>query len=100
MFFIFLIFRPTFYRIWKKKSTEGFQSLPYLVALFSSMLWLYYGIVKKHAVLLITINSIGCVIETIYIVTYLIYATKDARVNPNHRLYLLFSFIFVLINLI
>lgn len=73
--------RPTFYRIYKKKSTESFQSLPYLVALFSSMLWLYYAMLKRDAVLLITINSFGCVIEIIYIVLYITYATRDARVT-------------------
>ncbi|CAL0306112.1 unnamed protein product [Lupinus luteus] len=71
--------RPTFIRIYKKKSTESFQSLPYLVALFSSMLWLYYAYLKRNAILLVTINSIGCAIEIIYITMYIVYAPKTSR---------------------
>ncbi|PON91838.1 SWEET sugar transporter [Trema orientale] len=69
----------TFYRVYRKKSTEGFHSVPYLVALFSSMLWLYYAVLKQNAMLLITINSFGCVIETIYITMYIAYAPGYAR---------------------
>ncbi|KAL6969222.1 hypothetical protein U1Q18_028947 [Sarracenia purpurea var. burkii] len=65
--------------IHKRKSTSGFQSLPYVVALFSAMLWMYYAFLKSDAVLLISINSFGCLIETIYIVIYLVYASKESR---------------------
>ena len=72
--------RPTFIRVCKKKSTEGFQSVPYVVALFSAMVWLYYASLKSNEILLITANTIGCVVETIYIAIYIAFAPKQARV--------------------
>ena len=71
---------PTFYRIFKSKSTEGFQSVPYVVALFSAMLWIFYALVKTGEGLLISINAAGCVIETVYIVMYLVYADRKAKI--------------------
>ncbi|KAJ6713702.1 BIDIRECTIONAL SUGAR TRANSPORTER SWEET [Salix viminalis] len=80
-FMVYLAPVPTFIRILRKKSTEDFQSLPYLVALFSSMLWLYYAMLKTDALLLITINSFGCFIETVYIAIYIAYATRESWVS-------------------
>ncbi|OIT36706.1 PREDICTED: bidirectional sugar transporter N3-like isoform X1 [Nicotiana attenuata] len=87
-FIVFLSPLPTFYKIYKKKSTEGYQSIPYVVALFSSMLWIYYALLKTNATLLITINSFGVFIETIYVGFYLFYAPKKAKVQTVKMLLL------------
>ncbi|KAG5605309.1 hypothetical protein H5410_026801 [Solanum commersonii] len=76
--------RPAFRRICKEKSTMGYQSVPYVVALFSSMLWMYYAFIKKNAILLVTINSFGCIVETIYITIFILYASKEARVSFHY----------------
>ena len=72
--------RPTFYRVYRKKATEGFQSTPYVVTLFSCMLWIFYALLKSGSELLVTINGVGCVIETVYIAMFLVYAPRPARV--------------------
>ncbi|MCL7032001.1 hypothetical protein MKW94_002255 [Papaver nudicaule] len=90
----------TFYQIYKKKETGGFKSTPYLFALCSAMFWIYYAFLKTDAILLITINTAGCVMETIYITMFLIYAPKNARIKTMRILGLLnfglFSVILIL----
>ncbi|XP_015067685.1 bidirectional sugar transporter SWEET10-like [Solanum pennellii] len=87
-FIVFLSPIPTFNKIYKKKSTEGYQSIPYVIALFSCMLWIYYAFLKTNTTLLITINSFGMLIETIYVSLFLYYAPKKARVNTVKMLLL------------
>ncbi|KAL2465498.1 Bidirectional sugar transporter SWEET10 [Abeliophyllum distichum] len=88
-FMVYLAPVPTFYQIHKKKSTQGFQSAPYIIGLFSSTLWIYYAFLKPDTTLLITINSVGCFIQTIYICLYVFYAPKKSRIETVRLLLLL-----------
>ncbi|KAE9604249.1 hypothetical protein Lal_00002036 [Lupinus albus] len=90
-FVCFLAPLPTFYRVCKKKSTEGFQAIPYVAALFSAMLWIFYAYVKTGAILLITINAFGCMIETIYLAIFITYCPKKIRMSTL-RMILLVNF--------
>ncbi|KAM7252421.1 hypothetical protein ACFE04_024304 [Oxalis oulophora] len=92
-FMVFLAPVLTFYRIIKSKSTQGFQSIPYSVALFSSMLTLYYALIKSgDSLMLQTINSFGCFIESIYLIIYLSYATREAKIYTA-KLLVIFNFL-------
>lgn len=75
--------RPTFITIFKRKSSDGFQSIPYVVALSSAMLLLYYGVLKTDASMIISINAIGIAIEVTYLTIHVIYASKAAKVSPS-----------------
>ncbi|KAI9078441.1 hypothetical protein K1719_039660 [Acacia pycnantha] len=79
-FMVFLAPLPTFYRIRKNKSSEGFQSMPYVVALLSAMLMLYYGFLKSNGILIVSTNSIGCAIEAAYLIVYFIYAPRKHKI--------------------
>ncbi|KAK1398929.1 Bidirectional sugar transporter SWEET [Heracleum sosnowskyi] len=96
-FLVYLAPLPTFLRIYKKKSTEGFQSIPYAVALFSAMLTLYYGLLKPNGFLLITINSVGIFIESAYILLFMIYAPKDTKIYTSKLLVSLNGVVFGII---
>ncbi|KAL1559228.1 bidirectional sugar transporter NEC1-like [Salvia divinorum] len=78
-FLVFLAPLPTFYRICRKKSSEGFQSIPYSISFFSASLLLYYAYLKTNAYMIVSINGIGCVIEALYIFLYILYAPKKVK---------------------
>jgi len=47
------------------------------------MLWIFYAYIKTGEILLITINAFGCFIETVYLVIYITYCPRKARVRMN-----------------
>ncbi|XP_050373626.1 bidirectional sugar transporter SWEET17 [Argentina anserina] len=71
----------TFSRIIKNRSTEEFESLPYVCTFLNCFLWTYYGIIKPGAYLVSTINGFGLLVEIVYISLFLTYATANKRAN-------------------
>ncbi|XP_041001879.1 bidirectional sugar transporter SWEET17-like isoform X4 [Juglans microcarpa x Juglans regia] len=69
----------TFWRIIKQRSTEQFESLPYICTLLNSSLWTYYGIIKAGELLVATVNGFGILVETIYVTLFLIYAPARSK---------------------
>ncbi|VAH21903.1 unnamed protein product [Triticum turgidum subsp. durum] len=80
-FGLFLSPVPTFWRIIKAKDVEEFKPDPYLATLLNCMLWVFYGlpIVHPNSILVVTINGIGLVIESAYLIIFFIYATRNTR---------------------
>ncbi|OVA12698.1 SWEET sugar transporter [Macleaya cordata] len=78
---VFLSPIATFYRIVKNKSTEEFESLPYICTLLNSSLWTYYGITKPGAYLVATVNGFGVVVEIMYLIFFLIFAPPRIKVK-------------------
>ncbi|KAL3516012.1 hypothetical protein ACH5RR_022914 [Cinchona calisaya] len=69
----------TFWRIVQNKSTEEFESLPYICTLLSSSLWTYYGITKPGSYLVATVNGFGVIVEIIYVSLFLIFAPPKKK---------------------
>ncbi|GMH05530.1 hypothetical protein Nepgr_007370 [Nepenthes gracilis] len=75
--------RPTIWRILKNKSVEGFKFHPYVATIMNCLLWIFYGlpIVHPNSTLVITINTIGLVLELIYTAIYFAYTDKKKRMQ-------------------
>nr|QEM23334.1 bidirectional sugar transporter SWEET17 [Paeonia suffruticosa] len=78
---VFLSPIRTFQRIVKRKSTEDYESLPYITALLTASLWTFYGLIKPGGLLVSTVNGAGSVLECIYVTLFLMYAPKGAKVR-------------------
>lgn len=71
----------TFWRIVKHRSTQEFESLPYVCALLSSALWTCYGIIKPGEMVVATVNGFGVAVEAVYVALFLIYSPAKKRVG-------------------
>ncbi|KAK8571995.1 hypothetical protein V6N13_047622 [Hibiscus sabdariffa] len=80
---VFLSPIGTFRRIVKNKSTEDFQSLPYVCTLLNSSLWTYYGISKPGGLLVATVNGFGIFVEAVYVALFLVHAPRNMRVKTG-----------------
>ncbi|GAY35868.1 hypothetical protein CUMW_019070 [Citrus unshiu] len=69
----------TFWRIIKHRSTEEFQSLPYICTLLNSSLWTYYGITRPGSYLVATVNGFGILVEAVYVTLFFIYAPNKSN---------------------
>nr|GMD50194.1 bidirectional sugar transporter SWEET1-like [Ipomoea batatas] len=80
-FFIFLAPIVTFKRIIKKRSTEEFSGLPYVMTLLNCLLGAWYGLpfVSPNNILMTTIDGIGTVIELAFVVIFLVFAPKNEK---------------------
>lgn len=79
---VYLSPAKTFWRIARNRSTEEFESIPYICKLLNAYQWVYYGIIKPNSVLVATINGFGAVVELVFIVIFLMFAsTQKMRVR-------------------
>ncbi|KAE8730928.1 Bidirectional sugar transporter SWEET17 [Hibiscus syriacus] len=67
----------------KRRSTEDFESLPYVCTLLNSSLWTYYGITKPGGILVATFNGFGIFVEAVYVVLFLVYVPKNMKVKTG-----------------
>ncbi|KAE8679284.1 Bidirectional sugar transporter SWEET16 [Hibiscus syriacus] len=81
--FFFLSPLSTFCRIVRNRSTEKFESFPYISTLLSCTLWTYYGVTNPGSFLVATINGFGVVVELIYVALFLIFAPPRIRAKTG-----------------
>ncbi|XP_031376774.1 bidirectional sugar transporter SWEET17-like [Punica granatum] len=72
---------PTFWHIVKKRSTEEFESIPYIFQLVNGCFWTYYGIVKPNSIVVATVNGFSVALMTIYVVIFLVFAPLKMKVR-------------------
>ncbi|KAG1328148.1 Bidirectional sugar transporter SWEET1a [Cocos nucifera] len=81
--FLFLSPIVTFWRIIRHKSTEDFSGIPYNMTLLNCFLSAWYGLpfVSPNNLLVSTINGTGAVIELVYVMIFIVYASRKERMK-------------------
>ncbi|XP_010548982.2 PREDICTED: bidirectional sugar transporter SWEET17-like [Tarenaya hassleriana] len=78
---VFLSPVETFWRIVRRRSTEEYESLPYICTLLGSSLWTFYGMVTPGEYLVATVNGFGALVESIYVSLFLLYAPPPKKLK-------------------
>ncbi|KAH9689473.1 Bidirectional sugar transporter SWEET [Citrus sinensis] len=76
---VYLSPAKTFWHIVQRRSTEEFESIPYISKLLNAYFWVWYGIVKPNSVLVASVNGFGAALEIIYVIIFLIFAPPMMR---------------------
>ncbi|KAM5554496.1 bidirectional sugar transporter SWEET17 [Rosa sericea] len=78
-----LYLSPTnvFVRIAKRRSTEEFESIPYISKLLNAYFWVYYGFIKPNSVLVATVNVFGAAVEIVFLTIFLLFAPPRMKVR-------------------
>jgi uncharacterized protein with PQ loop repeat len=81
----FIVFRLTFSRVIRKKSTEEFSCAPYIIALLNCLLYTWYGLpVVSHRwenLPLVTTNGLGILLEFSFIFIYFWFASDGGKAS-------------------
>ncbi|XP_024170216.1 bidirectional sugar transporter SWEET17 [Rosa chinensis] len=78
-----LYLSPTnvFVRIAKRRSTEEFESIPYISKLLNAYFWVYYGFIKPNSVVVATVNVFGAAVEIVFLTIFLLFAPPRMKVR-------------------
>ncbi|KAK7385028.1 hypothetical protein VNO78_30735 [Psophocarpus tetragonolobus] len=75
----------TFKRVIRKKSTEEFSCIPYIVALLNCLLFTWYGLPvvskKWENFPLVTVNGVGILFELAFVLIYFWFSTPKGKVK-------------------
>ncbi|XP_019415371.1 PREDICTED: bidirectional sugar transporter SWEET3-like isoform X2 [Lupinus angustifolius] len=73
----------TFRRVIRKKSTEEFSCIPYIIGLLNCLIFTWYGLPvvsnKWENFPLVTVNGVGIVLELSYVLIYFCYASSKGK---------------------
>ncbi|XP_043813129.1 bidirectional sugar transporter SWEET3 [Manihot esculenta] len=82
----------TFFRVIRKKSIEKFSCVPYICALSNCLLYTWYGLpvvsCKWENFPLVTINGLGILLESSFIIIYLVFAETRGKIKVGVTLLL------------
>ncbi|XP_050385016.1 bidirectional sugar transporter SWEET17-like [Argentina anserina] len=70
-----------FVRIAKRRSTEEFESIPYVSKLLNAYFWVYYGFIKPNSVLVATVNVFGAAVEIVFLTIFLLFAPPRMKIR-------------------